>query len=68
MGKFEIFKGSNGQFYFRLRAPNGETICASEGYTTKQGAQNGIAAVKQYAPTASTDDKTASAASLLGIY
>lgn len=65
MGKFEVFKGGNGQFYFRLRAPNNQIICASEGYTTKQGAYDGIAAVKKYAPTATTEDKGASLGTLL---
>jgi uncharacterized protein len=58
MGVFEIFIGSNGQYYFRLKAANGQIIAASEGYTTKQGAQNGIASVKQVAPTAPTSDLT----------
>lgn len=52
MGKFEIFKGSNGNYYFRLKAANGEIIATSEGYTTKQAAKDGIAAVKRLAPTA----------------
>lgn len=56
MGKFQIFKGTNGQYYFRLKAENGETIAVSEGYTSKQGAQNGIAAVKRCAPTAPIED------------
>ena len=47
--KFQIFKGKDGQFYFRLRAANGEIICSSEGYTTKQSAEKGIAAVKEVA-------------------
>lgn len=58
MGKFEIFKGSNGNYYFRLKAANGQVIAVSEGYTTKQGAQNGIAAVKQTAPSAPVVDLT----------
>lgn len=58
MGKFEIFKGKNGQYYFRLKAANGEIIAFSEGYTTKQGAQNGIDAVKRTAPGAPTVDLT----------
>lgn len=56
MCKFEIFKGSNGQYYFRLKAENGEIIAQSEGYTSKQGAQNGIAAVRRCAPAAQTVD------------
>ena len=47
--KFEIF-ASNNQFYFRLRAAQGEIILRSEGYTSKQGAKNGIEAVKSAAP------------------
>lgn len=45
-GKFEIFKGTDSQFYFRLKAPNGEIIGWSEGYTMKQSAQTGIASVR----------------------
>lgn len=52
MGKFEIFKGKNGAYYFRLKAANGEIIATSEGYVAKQSAQAGIAAVKRLAPTA----------------
>ena len=26
MGKFDIFEGKNGQWYFRLKASNGQTI------------------------------------------
>jgi len=52
MGTFEIFPGRDGQYYWRLKAPNGETLCVSEGYTTKQNAHNGVNACKRYAPTA----------------
>lgn len=38
-GKFELFTGTNDQWYFHLKAPNGEIILASEGYKTKQGAE-----------------------------
>lgn len=48
--KFQLFKATNGQFYYRLRAPNGESIGHSEGYTTKQSANVGIASVKSNAP------------------
>ena len=58
MPKFEIFKAVNGNFYFRLKAENGEIIASSEGYATKQGVQNGIAAVKRCAPIATTVDLT----------
>ncbi|GAC07806.1 MAG: DUF1508 domain-containing protein [Alteromonadaceae bacterium] len=48
---FEIFNGSNNQFYFRLKASNSEKILASEGYTTKENCRNGIASVKANAPS-----------------
>jgi uncharacterized protein YegP (UPF0339 family) len=48
--KFQIFTGSDGQFYFRLTAVNGEIILGSEGYTAKDGCQNGIDSVKENAP------------------
>jgi amphi-Trp domain-containing protein len=48
-GKFEVFTGANEQWYFRLKAPNGETILASEGYQKKQGALSGIKSVKKNA-------------------
>ena len=36
--KFQVFKGIDNQFYFRLKAQNGEIILASEAYTAKQSA------------------------------
>lgn len=48
--KFQIFKGRDAQFYFRLKAPNGEIIGNSEGYVSKQGALNGISSVRTNAP------------------
>ncbi len=48
--KFQIFKSTvNFQYYFRLKAANGEPILASESYTSKQMCQNGIASVKVHA-------------------
>lgn len=47
--KFQIFFGSNGEYYFRLRAKNGKIILASEGYKQKKGCLNGIDSVKENA-------------------
>ena len=58
MGKFTLFKGKDDQYYFNLKADNGEIIAQSEGYTSKQSAENGIASVRSNAPTASVDDQT----------
>lgn len=49
--KFQIFKSSsNLQYYYRLRAKNGEIILNGEGYTSKQNCLNGVASVKSNAP------------------
>jgi uncharacterized protein YegP (UPF0339 family) len=55
-GKFEIFIGADKQFYFHLKDENGEIIAASQGYTTKQSAENGIAAIKRIAAHADVID------------
>jgi uncharacterized protein YegP (UPF0339 family) len=54
--KFQVFKGEDDQFYFRLKAANGEIICASQGYTTKHSCWNGIEAVKSTAADASIEE------------
>src|SRR5262245_50185855 len=43
---FEIEKASSGQFFFRLKAGNGEIILSSEQYKAKASAQGGIESVK----------------------
>jgi uncharacterized protein YegP (UPF0339 family) len=48
--KFEIKKGTSGQYRFNLKAGNGEIILTSEQYQSKQGAENGIESVKTNAP------------------
>lgn len=45
--KFEIKPSATGQFYFVLKAGNGEIIATSEMYTTKQACRKGISAVKK---------------------
>ena len=44
--KFQIFTGNDEQFYFRLRAENGEPILGSEGYTRKASCKNGVTSVR----------------------
>jgi uncharacterized protein YegP (UPF0339 family) len=56
--KFQIKKNVSGQYYFVLKAPNGETIATSESYTTKQACKLGIEAVRKYAPIAKEEDLT----------
>ncbi|MFV0238040.1 MAG: YegP family protein [Flavobacteriales bacterium] len=44
---FELFQSEkSGEFYFRLKAKNGQIILSSQGYTTKAACQNGIDSVK----------------------
>lgn len=42
-----IHKSKNGQFYFVVKAKNGETMCTSETYTRKSNCKNGIAALRK---------------------
>ena len=46
MGKFVISKRANGEFQFNLKAGNGQTILASEGYNAKASCENGIESVR----------------------
>jgi hypothetical protein len=45
-GKFELKTAKDGQFYFNLKAPNGQNILTSEMYKAKASALNGIESVK----------------------
>ena len=49
MGKFEIKLAKDGQYYFNLKAGNGQVILSSEMYTTLKACENGIASVKKNA-------------------
>ncbi|MBX2981173.1 MAG: YegP family protein [Flavobacteriales bacterium] len=46
MATFELYTDKADQFRFRLKAGNGEIILASQGYTSKASATNGIESVK----------------------
>lgn len=46
-GKFECYKDKAGEFRFRLKAGNGETILSSEGYKAKASCMNGIKSVQK---------------------
>ena len=49
-GYFELKAAAGSQFMFNLKAGNHEVILTSESYTSKQGAEGGIASVQQNAP------------------
>lgn len=52
MAKFEVYQDAKMEYRFRLKAGNGQTILASEGYSAKAGCMNGIESVR----TNSQDD------------
>ena len=56
--EFEIWKSpKDWLWYFHLKAPNGEIIANSEGYTNKDNCRNGIELLKKYAPNADIHEK-----------
>ena len=46
--RFQVFRGLDGQYYFHLRAGNGEIVLQSEGYTRKASALDGTASVSNW--------------------
>lgn len=57
VAKFHIYKRSDGDYGWRLKSANGQTIAVGgEGFKSKDGAKTGIAAVKKDAPTAEVVD------------
>jgi uncharacterized protein len=57
MARFEIIR-RHSVFYFRFVGSNQEVIASSEAYTSKQGAMNGIEAVRSAAAGADVVDLT----------
>jgi uncharacterized protein YegP (UPF0339 family) len=51
--KFEVFKGKNGDFRFRLKAANGKVIAQGQGYKSKDACLKGIESIKKNAKGAS---------------
>jgi uncharacterized protein YegP (UPF0339 family) len=49
-GKFELRTSKNGQFFFNLRAGNGEVILTGENYSSRQAALDGIESVRKNSP------------------
>ena len=55
---FERKLSWNGQYYFNLKASNGQVIGTSEMYNNSVGRDNGVESVKRMAPTADVVDTT----------
>lgn len=51
MTQYQIFKGQDKQFYWRLVGKNGETICVSEGYTRRSSAIKTVKRMPELAQT-----------------
>ncbi|MEM9687675.1 MAG: YegP family protein [Bacteroidota bacterium] len=47
---FELKKNDKGNYYFNLKAKNGQIILTSEMYNSKSAAENGIDSVKHNSP------------------
>ena len=56
--RYDRRTATNGQYYFVLKASNGEIIGVSETYTTTTARENGIEAVKRETPSAPIEDLT----------
>jgi len=59
--KFEVYKDKKGEFRFRLKASNGETIATGESYPSKPGVMKGIKSIQKNAPEAPIVDLTVEA-------
>jgi uncharacterized protein len=55
--KFVLYKDKKGEFRFRFKAPNGETMFSSEGYKQKQSAMGAIESIKKNAADADVDEQ-----------
>ncbi len=50
IGHYDLKRTKNKQYYFNLKASNGEVILTSEMYTTKAAANKGIRSVQANSP------------------
>ena len=53
--KWEIYVDNGGKFRFRLNASNGNCVCHSQGYTTKNACKNGIDSIIRSSKNAEID-------------
>ena len=53
--KFEVFKGQDGDFRFRLKAANGKVVAQGQGYKSKDACLKGIESIKKNAKAFWTD-------------
>jgi len=53
--RFEVFRGEDGQWYFRVVGGNGEIMSQSEGYTTRSNARRAVATFRRRIAEMSAD-------------
>ena len=49
--RYEVHQGADGQWYWRLRAPNARIVAQGEGYKTRAGACRGVDGHRRHART-----------------
>lgn len=54
--KWEIYFDKGGSYRFRLKASNGDIILASQGYSAKSSAKNGIDSIRRNADSEIVDE------------
>ncbi|WP_244521375.1 YegP family protein [Bauldia litoralis] len=54
--RFEIYKDKSGEYRFRFKASNGETMFGSEGYRAKASAMRAIQSIKLHTSAADVLD------------
>lgn len=54
--RFQVFKGADGQWYWREVARNGAVLSVSEGYTRKANARKGVKSAKANAAIAAEQE------------
>lgn len=59
--RFEIYKDKSGEFRFRFRAPNGEKMFSSEGYSSKASVKSTIKSIVKHVGAAEIDDMSKAA-------
>ncbi|CAN7351018.1 YegP family protein [Neorhizobium tomejilense] len=62
MYKFEIYQDKAGEYRFRFKASNGQSMFSSEGYSAKASAVSAIESIKKNVPGAAVDDLTTAVA------
>jgi uncharacterized protein len=55
-GRLEITRDKRGEYRFRLKSTNGQTVAVSEGYKTNASANKGIESIKKLAADATVVD------------